>query len=195
MSSDLQVRRGAPWGLWLLAGVPALIVLAASGVLTSWAGEPEAFVSVPGYRTTLNAAVLLRLFGMFIAVVLVWWELRSRNAPRAVRIVAIAGGPLAYAITAFWASLAFFPIGPSLYYMLNPLTIAALGAQMGFASVVELLWRAVGRRRGRWSTPVFTTLPVVGVVAGFGVLYFTVIYNGGATGFYLFGTGYRLLFG
>lgn len=179
---------------WLLALVPGLIVALASAVIALGAGKPEAFGSVDVYRAVLNAAVLLRMFGMFIAVVLVWWELRMRGALRGVLALAVVSGPLVYAVLAFFNSLSFFPPAEAAYYMVNPLAVASLGSQVGFASLVEVLWRGAGKRRGRWQGRALTGGVLAGLVGGFAVLYLAVLHAGGTTGFYLFGAGYRLLF-
>ena len=64
----------------LLALVPAAIVVAASAFVKAFAGQYE--VLGAAYAPLLNAGVLLRAFGMFTSVVLVWGALRSRSAPR-----------------------------------------------------------------------------------------------------------------
>ena len=187
-------RRGRSPVWWLLVLVPGLIVALASAVIALGAGKPEAFGSVGVYRAALNAAVLLRMFGMFIAVVLVWWELRTRGAPRGVLLLAVVSGPAVYAVLAFINSLSFFPPAEAAYYMVNPLAVAALGSQVGFAALVEILWRGAGRRRGRWGGKVFSRGVLAALIGGFAVLYLAVLHAGGTTGFFLFGAGYRLLF-
>ena len=180
--------------MWLLALVPGAIVAVANVAVAAFAGKPEAFPSVELYRFVLNAAVLLRVFGMFLAVVLVWWELRTRQAKRVVLTVAVASGPLTYAVIEAFRMLSFFTAPEAVYYMVNPLTMAALGGQTATAGLVETLWRGFGRRHGRWPGRVFTWRLVAAIVGGLTVLFIAVIHAGGTTGFYLFNAGYRWLF-
>lgn len=180
--------------VWLLAAVPGLLVVLTIWFVAVFAGRPEAFASVGLYRAALNTAVLLRLFGMFLAVVLVWWELRTRRASRAALVTAVISGPLTYAVLEAFRMLSFFPAPEAAYYMVNPLAVAALASQAATAGAVELLWRLVGSRQGRWSGPVITLRLLLVIGGGLAVLYFAVLDGGGTTGFYLFNAGYRLLF-
>lgn len=180
--------------IWLLAVVPALIVAVANLAVAAFAGKPEMFPSVDAYRLVLNAAVLLRIFGMFLAVVLVWWELRIRHAGRGPLVVAVVSGPVTYAVTEAFRMLSFFPGPEAAYYMVNPLTVAALGSQIATAGLVETLWRVAGKGRGRWQGPVVTWRLLLVIGGGLAVLYFAVLHAGGTTGFYIFNAGYRWLF-
>lgn len=180
--------------MWLLALVPGVIVVVANLAVAVFAGKPEALPSVDVYRAVLNAAVLLRFFGMFLAVVLVWWELRSRGAGRALLAVAVLSGPITYAIIEAFRMLSFFTAPEAVYYLVNPLTIAAMGSQVATAGLVEALWRVAGRRHGRWPGRVLTWGLLTAVGGGLGVLYVAVLHAGGTTGFYIFNAGYRWLF-
>lgn len=192
--SDAGRRTDKRWLVWLLAVVPGLIVALTSAFVATFAGAPESFPSVGWYRAALNTAVLLRVFGMFLAVVLVWWELRTRQARRAILVSGVISGPLTYAVVEAFRMLSFFTAPEALYYMVNPLAVAALGCQTATAGVMELLWRGVGARRGRWPGRVVTPGLLMAIVGGLAVLYFAVLHAGGTTGFYLFNAGYRWLF-
>lgn len=195
VSSDSLRRTGSTRLMWLLAVLPAAMVVFATLLIDVGAGDPDLFPSVTVYRVTLDAAVLTRLFGMFLSVVLVWWELRTRAAPRPILLAAVISGPLAYAVTAGLSALSYYPFGEAAYYMLNPLTVAALGCQVACAGVVEALWRVGRRRQQQWSGAILSGGVLSAIVCGAVVLYAAVLHDGGTTGFYLFTSGYRLLFG
>lgn len=176
----------------LLALVPAAIVVAASAFVKFFAGQYE--VLGAAYAPLLNAGVLLRAFGMFTSVVLVWGALRSRDASRGVLALAILSGPVAYGITAAIDALAFFPAGQAAYYGINPIAIAAVAGQCAAAAVAEVLWRWWSRRRGRESgSPVTWRIAAV-FGAGLLTVFFTVLYQGGVPFFYVYQRGYMLLF-
>lgn len=179
---------------WLLALLPGIVVLVANLAVATLAGKPEIFPSVDAYRAVLNAVVLLRMFGMFLAVVLVWWELRARRADRALLAVAVLSGPITYAVFEAFRMLSFFTAPEAAYYLINPLTIAALGSQTATAGLVETLWRAIGKRRGRWPGRVLTWRLLAAIGGGLAILYVAVLHAGGTTGFYIFNAGYRWLF-
>ena len=177
-----------------LALVPALIVLVCHLVLARGDGQVDSFGSVGRYRTVMNAAALGRFFGLFAAVVLVWGLLRTWQAPRWVLALAVLSGPLMYAVTAVLDVVGYFPTGQALYYGLNPLTIAGIGAQSGTAALCEAAWRWWQRRRGHRDGPVLTFGLVAVVVVGYAVLYFAVLFRGGVAYFFIYQQGYLFLF-
>lgn len=176
--------------LVVLALVPGIIVAIASVVLR-WAGDVTPFGSVGLYRLVMNAAAIGRFFGLFVAVVLVWGLLRSRAAPRWVLALAVLSGPAVYAITAVAGVIGYFPTPEAFYYALNPLTVAGIGAQCGFAALAELVWRW---RSPQWQARVPTGGVWLVAVAGFAVLFFTVLYRGGVVYFFIYQRGYEVLF-
>lgn len=177
-----------------LALVPALIVLVCHLVLARGVGQVDSFGSVGLYRTVMNAAALGRFFGLFAAVVLVWGLLRTWQAPRWVLALAVLSGPLMYAVTAVLDVVGYFPTGQALYYGLNPLTIAGIGAQSGTAALCEAGWRWWQRRHGRRGGPVLTFGLVAVVIGGYAVLYFAVLFRGGVAYFFIYQQGYLFLF-
>jgi hypothetical protein len=178
----------------VLALVPALIVLACHLILARGVGQVDEFGSVGVYRAVMNAAALGRFFGLFAAVVLVWGLLRTWQAPRWVLALAVLSGPLMYAVTAVIDVVGYFPTGQALYYGLNPLTIAGIGAQSGTAALCEAGWRWWQRRHSRRDGPVLTFGLVAVVVVGYAVLYFAVLFRGGVAYFFIYQQGYLLLF-
>jgi hypothetical protein len=173
-----------------LAIVPGLIVAATSLVLRG-AGTVDPFGSVGLYRAVMNAAALGRFFGLFVAVVLVWGWLRAAGASRWLLALAVVSGPLVYAVTAVAGVIGYFPVGEAFYYGLNPLTVAGIGAQCGFAGLAEVAWRW---RSSRWESRVVTPGVIAAVVLGFGVLFFTVLFRGGVAYFFIYQRGYEVLF-
>ncbi len=180
--------------LVLLALVPGLIVLACSLVLTLGVDRVDAFGSVDLYRAVMNVAALGRFFGLFVAVALVWGWLRSGRASRPLLVLAILSGPATYAVTAVIDVAQYFPLGEALYYGVNPLTIAGVGAQTGTAAVCEAAWRWWRGRRGEQTAPAITVGLVATAVVGYAVLYFAVIFRGGVAYFFIYQQGYLLLF-
>lgn len=178
----------------LLASVPGLIVLVCHLVLARGVGDVDSFGSVELYRTVMNAAALGRFFGLFVAVALVWGWLRSWRASRAILAIAILSGPVVYAVTAVLDVIGYFPVGQAMYYAVNPLTIAGIGAQTGTAALCEAGWRWWRRRRGEQTAPVVTVGLVATALIGYAVLYFAVIFRGGVAYFFIYQQGYVLLF-
>lgn len=176
-----------------LALVPGVVVFVCWLVLRG-AGDVESFGSVDTYRVVMNVAALGRFFGLFAAVLLVWGLLRARAAPRWVMALALLSGPAVYAVTAVAGVIGYFPIGEALYYGVNPLTIAGIGSQIGWAVLAEMAWRWRGRRRGNWKGAVATPALVAAGVLGFSLLFFTVIYRGGVAFFFVYQQGYEALF-
>jgi hypothetical protein len=146
------------------------------------------------YAPLLNAGVLLRAFGMFASVVIVWGALRSRGASRGVLALAILSGPIAYGVTAAIAALAYFPAGQAAYYGLNPIAIATVAGQCAAAAVAEVGWRWWSRRRGRDAGTPVTWAIAAAFGAGLLTVFFTVLYQGGVPFFYVYQRGYLLLF-
>ena len=178
----------------LLALVPALIVLSTSLLIGGLAGKPDALGAVRTYQVVMDAAVLLRFFGMFVSVITVWGLLRSRSSPRWLLAVAVLSGPIAYALTAAFEVARFFPPGPAAYYGLNPMFVAAVGGQLALAAVSEMLWRWRQRSRGDRNRSVVTWRLVAVVVLGLAVVFFTVLWRGGVPFFFWYQRGYLLLF-
>lgn len=177
----------------LLALVPAFIVLGTSALVGGLAGKPDAFGVVRVYQVVMDVAVVMRFFGMFVSVIVVWGLLRSRHAPRGLLGVAVLGGPVAYAFTAFLGASQFFPLGPAAYYGVNPMFVAAVGSQCALAAVAEALWRWRQRSRGVEQQVLTLRLAAV-VVGGLAVLFFTVLWQGGVPFFFWYQRGYLLLF-
>ncbi len=176
----------------VLALVPAAIVLVSSVFVKAFAGRYE--VLGAAYAPLLNAGVLLRAFGMFASVVLVWGLLRSRGASRGVLALAILSGPIAYGITAAIDALAYFPAGQAAYYGINPIAIATVAGQCAAAAGSEIVWRWWSRRRGRDAGSPVTWGIVAAIGAGLMTVFFTVLYQGGVPFFYVYQRGYMLLF-
>lgn len=177
---------------WLLALVPAAIVALSSLFVKTFAGDYEALGAA--YGPLLNAGVLLRTFGMFASVLLVWGLLRSRGAGRAALGLAILSGPITYGIIAAAGALIAFPPGQAAYYGVNPIFLASIGGQCAAAGLAEGLWRWRARRRGvQTAAPVSPGLVGV-VVGGLALVFFTVIFQGGVPFFYVYQRGYLLLF-
>ena len=176
----------------VLALVPAAIVLAASIFVKVFAGRYELLGSA--YAPLLNSGVLLRAFGMFASVVLVWGALRSRGASRGVLALAILSGPITYGVTAAIEALAFFPAGEAAYYGINPIALAAVAGQCVAAAVAEVAWRWWSRRRGKEAGAPVTWRIAAAFGAGLLTVFFTVLYQGGVPFFYVYQRGYMLLF-
>ncbi len=176
----------------VLALVPGALVLLTSVFVRTFAGRYE--VLGAAYGPLLNAGVLLRTFGMFASVVLVWGALRSRRAGRGLLATAILSGPITYGIVAAIGALDYFPPGQAAYYGVNPIFIASVAGQCAAAGFAEVLWRWWSRRRGRdVGRPL--SLGIAAVVAGgLSVVFFTVVFQGGVPFFYVYQRGYLLLF-
>lgn len=176
----------------LLALVPAGVVLLVTAFVTTFAGRDE--ILGAAYGPLLNAGVLLRFFGMFVSVVLVWGALRSRGAGRAVFALAILSGPVTYGVLAAINATDYFPAGQAAYYGINPLFIAAVAGQCAAAGAAEMAWRWWSRRRGDDVGRPITLGTFAAVVGGLLVVFFTVLFQGGVPFFYVYQRGYMLLF-
>ncbi len=179
-------------GVTAVALVPAILVVLASVFVGSFAGHPDRLGGA--YALLMNLGVLLRGFGMFVAVLVVWGPLRSRRASRPILALALLSGPLAYGVVAAIGASGYFPLGQAAYYGVNPMTIAAIAAQCAVAALGESLWRAWSLRQGRSEgRPVTWRLAAV-FVGGLATVFFTVLYDGGVPFFYIYQSGYMLLF-
>lgn len=179
-------------GSVVLALVPALVVVATSWFVYTFAGDYETLGRL--YRPLMNAAVLLRMFGMFGSVLLVWGALRTRGAGRGLLALAILSGPVAYGIVAAIVETSYFPLGQALYYGINPMFVAAIAGQCAAAGVGEALWRWLSRRRGRQVKWPVTGGVLAAIIGGLAVVFFTVLFQGGVPFFYVYQRGYLLLF-
>lgn len=185
-------KTGARAGQVGLALVPAAIVVTAAAFVGSFAGHPERLGAA--YQPLMNAGVLLRGFGMFLSVVIVWGALRSRGSSRPVLALAILSGPVAYGVVAAIGMLDYFPPGQAAYYGINPIFLAAIGGQCAVAAVAEMIWRWRSRRRGQYRGRPVTWWLVLVFALGVGVVFGTVLYDGGVPFFYVYQRGYLLLF-
>lgn len=185
----------SPW--WLLALAPALTFVIFDSALQAFAGHVELFGSVAAYRVALNLIALLRFAAMFAGALFVWGALRGRRAPRWVLALAVLSAPLAYAVSWFFRSQAFFPAEQAAYYAVNPLFVGAVPAQIGSACVAELAWRWWHRRHSglphgavRMSTPLVVALAVLGYAG----MFFILLWDGGIHYFYWYQQLYKALF-
>lgn len=192
--ATMPATRTGLTGSVLLALVPAAIVVTATAVAGSLAGNPYALGEPRAYQVVMNVAVLARFFGMFVSVVAVWGLLRSRDSSRGLLAVAILGGPVAYGFTAALAATQFFPLGESLYYGVNPMFVAAVASQCAMAAFAEMGWRGWRRHRGRYEGQIVTWRLVVVGVGGLAVVFATVLWQGGVPYFFWYQRGYLLLF-
>ncbi len=162
--------------------IPALSLLVGDVVITRFLGRVD-LLGESVYGVVMPGAALARYAGMFALAGLSWWLMRRLGAGRWWRVAALVSGPTAYAITAVWHMARWFPTGQAFYYAINPLTLAALGSSVAMVSVAEMFWR----RR--------VVLPLVGAaVAGWGVLFGTVLWHGGVHWFYIYQQGFEALF-
>ncbi|MCB0898739.1 MAG: hypothetical protein H6526_05175 [Actinobacteria bacterium] len=175
-----------------LALVPAAIVVVTSVFVQTFAGRYELLGAA--YAPLLNAGVLLRAFGMFASVILVWGLLRSRGASRPVLALAILSGPVSYGITAALDALSYFPVGQAAYYGINPIAMATVAGQCAAAAVAEMAWRWWSRHRGREVGSPVTWRIAAAFGAGLLTVFFTVLYQGGVPFFYVYQRGYMFLF-
>ncbi len=176
----------------VLALVPGAVVLVTSLFVRTFAGRYELLGAA--YGPLLNAGVLMRAFGMFAAVILVWGTLRSRGAGRGVLAMAVLSGPITYGVVAAIGALDFFPPGQAAYYGVNPIFVASVAGQCAAAGFAEVLWRWWSRRRGRQVGRLVTWGVAAAVLGGLSVVFFTVLFQGGVPFFYVYQRGYLLLF-
>lgn len=177
---------------------PALISLLTLLALTaaiSWGvGHPERFPSPAVYDAALSAATLARLGPVFFSGLLVWPAMRLRGASMMWSVAGTLVTPVAFAVLSAVGQLTYFPPAQAAYYVLNPMVVAALGAQCAWAAAGEVFvrWRWAGST-GVPGRPLAVALAVA--LCGFALLYTGVIWDGGKHMFYLWMSGYTALFG
>ena len=188
----------APSRRWLHVSAPAIISVATYLVLdfavARTVGRPDVFWSAEGYRTSLDALVLLRLGPIMFSGLIVWPVMRARGAGRLGAAIGVLATPIAFGIVSAIGALTFFPPAQALYYGTNPIVLGAIGSQVAMAGLGVLIaaWRRSGWRTSPtrwWSWQAFVAL-----VAGEGVLVACVMWNGGQHVFYIWIQIYRLLF-
>ena len=188
----------APSRRWLHVSAPAIISVATYLVLdfavARTVGRPDVFWSAEGYRTSLDALVLLRLGPIMFSGLIVWPVMRARGAGRLGAAIGVLATPIAFGIVSAIGALTFFPPAQALYYGTNPIVLGAIGSQVAMAGLGALIaaWRRSGWRTSPtrwWSWPAFVAL-----VAGEGVLVACVMWNGGQHVFYIWIQLSRLLF-
>ena len=167
--------------LWAL--LPAVVFTCGDVIVSLLIGRVD-LLSAAASHVLLPAGALARYAGMFVLAGPIWWLLRRSAASRPWRVLGVLAGPTAYAISAAWHLGHWFPTGQALYYALNPLTLAAIGSSTAMAALGEMIWR----RR-----------PTAGLIvlslAGWAVLYATVLWDGGVHWFYVYQQGFAALFG
>lgn len=183
---------------WLHVSAPAIISVATYLILNfavaRTVGRPADFWSPEGYRTSLDALVLLRLGPIMFSGLIVWPVMRARGAGRLGAAMGVLATPVVFGIVSAIGALTFFPPAQALYYGTNPIVLGAIGSQVAMAGLGSLIhaWRRSGWRTSParwWSWPAFVAL-----VAGEGVLVACVMWNGGQHVFYVWIQLYRLLF-
>ena len=188
----------APSRRWLHVSAPAIISVATYLVLdialARTVGRPDAFWSAEGYRTSLDALVLLRLGPIMFSGLIVWPVMRARGAGRSGALVGVLATPIAFGVVSAFGAMTFFPPLEALYYGTNPIVLGALASQVGMSGLGALVatWHRAGWRASParwWSWPAFAAF-VIGEV----VLFACVMWDGGQHVFYVWIQIYRAIF-
>ena len=185
-------------GRWWWAAVTVVAVFVVSDVVLAH-GVAEPATYGPAFAAVMNLATALRLATMFVAPVVAWPWARSHGATVAGALVVGMAGPAAYAVSAVWRGLSYYPPVEALYYGTNPLVVGAVAGSLGCCAGAEWGFRRWRRRRaqGRGGAAVapaahwwLLALFAAGQAAVYGLLF----WDGGIHWFYVWIAGYRALF-
>lgn len=194
LADPVQVTGRRAWSIAVPPAISLVTLIVLSLVITVGWGAPERFLSEATYRGMMDAAVLLRLGPVFFSGLLVWPAMRLRGASVPWAIIGTLSSAVAFGVIGAIGALMFFPVAQALYYIANPMVVAAVGAQVGWIAVGEVIVRW---RRGELSA--LTTRMWIGLVAlagaGFLLLYAGVIWDGGRHVFYVWIRGFMWIFG
>lgn len=191
-------RATGGWRASLHVAAPALIsvltLLALTAVISWGVGHPERFLSPAVYDATLSAATLARLGPIFFSGLLVCPAMRLRGATMKWSLAGTFVTPAVFALLSGVGQLRYFPPAEAAYYIVNPMFVAAFGAQCAWAAAGEMFVRW---RRAGWGDVSGRPLVVALMIAicGLALLYTGVIWDGGKHMFYLWMSGYTALFG
>jgi len=170
-------------GLWLVTDV----------VLTSVVRQPFPFAESRFYKPVMNLLARTRILSLLGGGLLIYPILYWQGARLGERLLGTVSLPLTYMVTAILRATAFFPLPEAVYYGFNIITLGGFFLQFVTASVADLLCRLWERRHGG-SRPLLRPAHIAGILVGLVAGFVLLVWNGGATGFYLYQRGYELLF-
>jgi hypothetical protein len=117
-----------------------------------------------------------------------------RGAPLVERIVGSYILPLAYIVWAMVQATAYFPLGQSIYYGFNPITVGTLFLQLGLIGLAEIGCRWRYKRKVGETVAVVRWPSVTGIIVGMLALYLTLFWEGDVHWFYIYQELYKVLF-
>lgn len=177
------------------AAISVATLVALSLVITWGWQHPEQFGSVSAYRAAMNVAVFARLGPIYFSAIIVWPAMRFRGATIPWATIGVLSSALAYGVMGALQQLTFFVPAQAAYYVFNPMVVAAVGAQIGFAALAEVFvrWRRADTKPlHSWR---FWLIVALVAILGFTLLYVGVIWDGGRHWFYVWMRGFTFLFG
>ncbi len=154
----------------------------------------SSFASSSLYKPLLNLLSAVRFLLLLVGSLVLYPILYFRGATWSERVWGCLTLPLVYLFTAIFRATAYFPFGEAVYYGFNPLTFGSASIQVGLMGLMEIICRAIARRRTQLETPIVQLHLIASIVIGSAALYITLLWDGGVHWFYVYQQGYRLLF-
>ena len=168
-------------------------------VLNFVTGHLEWFGGGAGYRTIAFLLYLLLGLSISFSGPVIYGVMCFRGASLRERIIGAYLVPVAWVLKEIWRVSDFFTLGESLYYALSPLPLGVLTFQIGYLSLVEILWRWKKMKQDK--LPRVLSLGPIVSLGVFALMVYLILFWGvpaespGTRWFYLYQEGYKALFG
>jgi len=88
----------------------------------------------------------------------------------------------------------FFTFGETIYYMFNSAFLLAIIGSFALMGIGEIICRWLLKKRGVYQEKVITPLPIYAIVSGIVAVYVFLIWGIGEHWFYIYVTGYKIIF-
>lgn len=175
-------------------------VLPAAAVTACWGAVYLAYICSPAigspglHRWVSLAAGLATLIMLIMGTPVAYSLAYFRGALPVERAAASLAVPVVWIISELVRVRAYFTLGETLYYALNPLFVQMIFLSIMLSGICEILCRFLERRRGADGPRLITPGPLAAILAG--VLSFLLIFGWefGVHAFYIYMKGYRALF-
>ncbi len=145
------------------------------------------------YGISFIAGIVLFVFIGFNSLI-VYPVLYFKGATIHERIIASLIVQIVWIIKELVRVSEFFTFGETLYYTLNSAFLLALSGSFAFMGISEMFCRYRLKKKGVGLQKIITPLPVMSVISGIIALYIFLIWGVGEHWFYIYVTGYKLIF-
>ena len=174
--------------------VPVAIVLAIMAL--SYAGYHNAHKigSDIVYRVMVNISAFSLFFSISLPALFIYPRSYRGGAGLPERVAASLFVPAVWAVKEVYRVTLSFPLAESLYFIVNPLIIAAFCAAAAEMGLSEYLVRR-GRKKAGEDLSLLPMPALLAIVVGVGLIVFMFSWGLGVHTFYIYQEGYKAIFG